>query len=45
MNFVMETLINLFCYQEKEFIFMNTWLAGKDLMKHHFQIKNLFTAN
>ena len=24
---------------------MNTWIAGKDLMKHHYQIKNLFTVN
>ena len=21
---------------------MNTWIAGKDLMKHHYQIKNIF---
>ena len=24
---------------------MNTWIAGKDLMKHRYQIKNLFTVN
>ena len=24
---------------------MNTWIAGNDLMKHHYLIKNLFTAN
>ena len=29
----------------KEFIHMNIWLAGKDLMKHHYQIKSIFTAN
>ena len=37
-----ETLINLFCCSEKEFIHMNTWIAGKDLMKHHYLIKNVF---
>ena len=26
----------------KEFILMNTWIAGKDLMKHHYQIKKVF---
>ena len=44
MNFVMETLINLFCYLEKGFILMNTGIAGKDLMKH-YNIKKIFTAN
>ena len=44
MNFVMETLINLFCYQEKVFILMNTWIVGKDLMKHHYLIKKLFVV-
>ena len=29
----------------KAFIHMNTWIAEKDLMKHHYQIKKLFTAN
>ena len=24
------------------FIHMNTWTAGKDLMKHHYQIKKAF---
>ena len=24
---------------------MNTWIAEKNLMKHHYQIKKLFTAN
>ena len=38
-------LRSLFCYQEKEFIDMNTWIVGKDLMKPHFQIKKLFTVN
>ena len=31
----MEVLINLFHYEEKEYIPMNTWIAGKDLMKHY----------
>ena len=35
MNFVMETLINLFYYYKKVFILMNTWIVEKDLMKHH----------
>ena len=29
-NFLMEVLINLFHYEEKECIPMNTWIAGKD---------------
>ena len=29
----------------KVFIDMNTWIAGKDLMKHHYQIKKIFTVN
>ena len=40
-NFVTKILINLFCYQEKEFIHMNTWMVGKDLMKHFYLIKNI----
>ena len=42
MNSVTETLMNLICYQENLFIFMNTWIVGKDLMKHHCLIKTLF---
>ena len=38
----METLINFFCYKEKGFILMNTWIARKDLMKNHHQIKKIF---
>ena len=35
--------INRFiCYEEKECIPMNAWIAGKDLVKHHFLIKKLF---
>ena len=34
MNFVTETLINLFCYYEKTFIHTSIWIAGKDLIKH-----------
>ena len=41
-NFVMETLINFFCYKEKGFILVNTWIARKDLMKNHHQIKKIF---
>ena len=26
----------------KVFILMNTWIAGKDLMKFHYQIKKVF---
>ena len=44
-QFVMETLTNFFCCEEKVFIHTNTWIAGKDLMKHHYQIKKLFTVN
>ena len=44
MNFVMETLTNLFRYKEKEFILMNTWIAGKDLIKHHYRIKKFLHA-
>ena len=35
-------LINLFCYQEKVFKPMNTWITGKNLMKLHYQIKKTF---
>ena len=42
MNFVMEILINLLCYKEKVFLLMNTWIPGKDLMKHHCLIKKSF---
>ena len=24
---------------------MNTWIVGKDLMKHHYQIKKFFYSN
>ena len=41
-NFVMKTLINLFCCYERVFIHMNAWISGKDLMKHHYQIKKAF---
>ena len=42
MNFTMKALIDLFCYQQKVFIPMNTWIVGNDLMKHHRMIKKLF---
>ena len=29
---------------KKVFILMNTWIARKDLMKHCYQIKNIFTV-
>ena len=38
----MEVLINLFHYEEKECIPMNTWIAGKDLMKHYCLTKKIF---
>ena len=38
----METFINLFRYKEKVFIFMKTWIAEKNLMKHNYQIKKTF---
>ena len=28
-----------------KFVHMNTLTAGKDLMKHHYQLKKLFKAN
>ena len=39
----METLTISCCYEEKEFMHTNTWIAGKDLMKHHCLRKNNFT--
>ena len=39
----METLINLFCYYEKLFIHRNTWIAGRDLMKHYYLIKSFYS--
>ena len=41
---MMETLINVFCYEEKEFMHINTWIAGKDFMKNHCLTKNNLTA-
>ena len=43
-NSVMETLINLFCCLEKEFVHTNTLITGKDLMKRHYLIKKIFTV-
>ena len=47
-----ETLIKKFlnAYQlcnkdEKVFILKNIWTVGKNLMKHHYQTKNIFIAN
>ena len=37
MNFVIKTLINLFCYY-----FVYPWVAGKDLMKHYYLRKKIF---
>ena len=31
-----ETLINLCSYKEKLFVHKNIWIAGRDLMKHHY---------
>ena len=41
----MVTLINLFCCSKKVFIPMKTWIAGKDLTKHHYRIKKLSELN
>ena len=30
-------------FNAKDFIHANIWTAGKDLMKHHHQIKKYFT--
>ena len=38
-------LTTLFSCEEKVFIPLNIWIAGKDLMKHHYQIKKLFTVS
>ena len=38
----MVILINLFCYQLKVSILMNTWIAGKNLMKHDYHLKKDF---
>ena len=45
MSSVIKILINLFCYQEKGFMHMNTWIVGKDLMKHCYLIKKDFQSN
>ena len=45
MSSVIKILINLFCYQEKGFMHMNTWIVGKDLMKHCYLIKKDFYSN
>ena len=29
----------------KVFILMSIWIAAKDLIKHHYQIKNIFAVN
>ena len=44
MNFVMETLINLFCYYGKKSIHSNIWIAGKDLMKYYYLIQKIFSV-
>ena len=40
----MVILINLFCYQLKVSILMNTWIAGKNLMKHDYHLKKYFSS-
>ena len=30
---------------KKVFILMSIWIAGKDLMKHHYHLKKIFTVN
>ena len=41
MNFCDRDIINLFCYYEK--IHTSIWIAGKDLIKHYYLIKKIFT--
>ena len=36
MNSLMETSINFVWCEEKGFTHKNTWIAGKDLRKHHY---------
>ena len=34
-NFLMAILVNLYYYYERGYIPMNTWIAGRDLIKHY----------
>ena len=34
-KFLMAILVNLYCYYERVYIPMNTWIAGRDLIKHY----------
>ena len=42
--FVIMILINLFCCEERPSTLMSIWIAGKDLMRHHYQAKKIFIA-
>ena len=42
-NFLTMTIISLFYYCEKGFILMNTWMIGKNSMKHYLK-KKIFTV-
>ena len=43
-SFLIIILINLFCYQEKLFILMSTWMNAKSLMKQHYLEKKNFVT-
>ena len=43
-NFVTEVLINLFCYEGKVLIRMNTWIVRKNMIKHPCLIKKYFCS-
>ena len=44
-KFCNDDLNKLFLLLRKGVILMNTWIAGKNLMKLQYHLKNLFTAN
>ena len=43
-NFLTTTIISLFYYCEKVFILMNMWMIWKNLMKHYYLKKKIFTV-
>ena len=44
-NFLTMISKNLFCYFGKVFIHMNTWIRGKNSMKHNYLKKEDFYSN
>ena len=42
-NFLTTVKTSLFYCCEKAFIFMNIWMIGKNLMKHHYLKNKIFT--